>query len=75
MSVNEGTADRAARAVAGIALAVLALVVGLSQVTGIVLLVVALVLLLTAATGFCPLYRVLGLSTCPVPGRRSGSRA
>jgi hypothetical protein len=32
--------------------------------------VVAGVLLVTAATGFCPLYRVLGISTCRVPAQR-----
>ena len=39
---------------------------GLGSVAGIVLAVVAVVLGVTAATGFCPLYRVFGLSTCPV---------
>lgn len=40
--------------------------VGFGSVVGIVLAVVAGVMLVTAAVGFCPLYRVFGLSTCPV---------
>lgn len=64
---NESTWDRVLRlAVAVVAVAV-ALVVGAGSAGGIVLLVVGAVLLVTAAVGFCPLYRVLGLSTCPVP--------
>jgi Protein of unknown function (DUF2892) len=31
-----------------------------------VLLVVGVVLAATAFTGFCPIYRVFGMSTCPV---------
>ncbi len=67
MTRNEGTTDRVIRLVAAAVVAVLAVVVGAATVLGVVMLVVAAVLLLTAATGFCPLYRVLGLSTCPSP--------
>ena len=42
---------------------VVALAVGAGTVAGVVLLVVAAVLLVTAAIGFCPLYRLVGLST------------
>lgn len=66
MQTNEGTIDRIIRAVAGIALIVGALALGITSVGGIILLVVGAVLAVTAATGFCPLYRVFGLSTCPV---------
>lgn len=66
MKTNEGTVDRIIRAVVGIAMIAGALAVGIGSVGGIVLLVVGAVLAVTAATGFCPLYRVLGLSTCPV---------
>lgn len=62
---NEGTLDRAARIVIG--LAVLSLtVVGPKSLYGLV----GLVPLLTGITGFCPLYRLVGLSTCPLPQRR-----
>jgi hypothetical protein len=66
MRTNEGTTDRILRAAAGVVAVVIALMTGLGSVGGILTLVVAAILLVTAATGFCPLYRVLGLSTCPV---------
>ena len=66
MRTNEGTTDRILRAAAGVVAVVIALMTGLGSVGGILMLVVAAILLVTAATGFCPLYRVLGLSTCPV---------
>ncbi|MGK2852720.1 MAG: YgaP family membrane protein [Microbacteriaceae bacterium] len=63
MTRNVGTVDRAARAVLGVAALVWAFVTGVTSGLGLVLIVVALVLLGTAAVGFCPLYRLLGLST------------
>lgn len=64
--VNEGPIDRVARLAAGaalIAVAVLGLVAApLSLVAG----AVGAILVVTGATGFCPLYAVLGVSTCHV---------
>lgn len=58
---NESPFDRAVRVVAGIAL--LALVfVGPQTPWGLV----GLVPLVTGLAGTCPLYRVFGISTCPV---------
>ena len=59
---NEGTMDRAARVVLGLALLSL-VVVGPQTLWGLV----GLVPLLTGLVGFCPLYRIFGFSTCPVP--------
>ena len=57
---NEGTIDRSVRIVIGLAL--LALVfVGPKTWLGFV----GLVPLLTGVAGFCPLYRVIGVRTCP----------
>ncbi len=64
---NESSLDRVLRLVGAVIAVAVALAVGAGSVGGIVLLVVGAVLLVTAAVGFCPLYRVLGLSTCPVP--------
>jgi Inner membrane protein YgaP-like, transmembrane domain len=65
MTRNEGTADRAIRAVLGIVLILLALG---GTIAGVYLywaaIVVGAVLLLTAATGFCPAYRLFGIRTC-----------
>jgi len=66
--VNESTVDRAVRGVGGVAALVAAFVIGIGSVLGIVLAVVGAVLIATGAVGFCPLYRVLGISTRPVPG-------
>lgn len=66
---NESSLDRIIRAVIG----VVALVLAFTTLTGIVqviALVVGVIMLFTAAVGFCPLYRIFGISTCPVPGSR-----
>ena len=58
---NEGTLDRGLRVVIGLAL--LAIVfVGPQTPWGWI----GVVPLLTGLVGFCPLYKVLGLSTCPL---------
>jgi hypothetical protein len=66
MTRNEGTIDRILRAVAAVAAVGVALALGLGTLGGLLLLVVAAILAVTAAVGFCPLYRVFGISTCPV---------
>lgn len=58
MTRNEGTLDRALRVVLGIALLSLVFV-GPRTLLGLV----GLVPLATGLAGFCPLYRVLGVST------------
>ena len=63
MSTNVGPVDRMVRYV----IAVLALVgayrAGFGSALGIVLLVVAVLMAVTGTVRFCPLYRLLGLST------------
>ena len=60
MKRNEGTLDRAVRVVLGLAL--LALVfVGPHTWLGLL----GIVPLVTGIVGFCPLYRLVGLSTAP----------
>jgi len=65
MSTNESTLDRIIRGVVGAVALVVAVVVGVGSVGGILLVVVGGILVVTAAVGFCPLYRILGLSTAP----------
>lgn len=65
MGVNVGSLDRIIRLVAGIVLAVLYFNGTVAGGLGIVALVVGIVLILTALFKFCPIYRVLGLNTCP----------
>jgi hypothetical protein len=61
---NEGTLDRTIRIVLGLGVLSLALV-GPKTPLGYV----GAVPLLTGLVGFCPLYKILGISTCPVPKR------
>ncbi len=61
---NEGTADRVIRVALGVALLSLT-VVGPHTPWGLV----GLVPLATGLFGFCPLYRLVGISTCKVPAK------
>ena len=63
---NMGAADRVIRAVAGLALMLWA------AMGGPVWAWIGIVLLATAAVSWCPLYRLLGLSTCRGGGRPGG---
>ena len=63
MSRNESNLDRMIRIAAAVVAVIGAVAVGASSVLGLVLLVVAAILLVTSAVGFCPLYRLLGIST------------
>jgi hypothetical protein len=58
---NEGTLDRAVRIAIGVALLSLT-VVGPKSMLGLV----GIVPLATGLVGFCPLYRLVGINTCPV---------
>ncbi len=62
---NEGTADRALRVLAGTALLVWFF---LDQGTGVwhYAKLIGIVPLLTGLVGSCPLYSILGISTCPM---------
>ena len=61
MTRNEGTLDRALRIIAGLVLLSLVFV-GPQTMWGLI----GIVPLATGLIGFCPLYRIVGLSTCPV---------
>lgn len=66
MRHNMGNKDRAIRAfLVAPLLVVLGVVVGASSVLGIVCFVLAGVMAVTSAVGSCPLYKPLGLNTCP----------
>lgn len=58
--MNVGTIDRIIRVIVGLAL-ISIVFIGPQTPWGWI----GLVPLLTAGVGFCPLYRIIGLSTCP----------
>jgi len=63
MKANVGTADKVVRVLIGLALlSLLVLVEGPWRWLGLV----GIVPLATAALGYCPLYSLLGMSTCPL---------
>jgi hypothetical protein len=70
MSTNMGTIDRTARLVIGFALIAYAIPVGFAQTGWNWVGWIGVIPLLTAAFGFCPLYTLLGVSTCPA--KRAG---
>jgi len=61
MERNEGMVDRAIRIAFGLGLIALVFMGPKTVWFG----VVGLVLLATGLVGFCPLYRVIGVRTCP----------
>jgi Protein of unknown function (DUF2892) len=65
MTVNEGTADRVLRVLVGLALLVWFFV---DQGQGFwhYVKLIGIVPLVTGAIGTCPVYSMLGISTCPV---------
>ena len=65
MSINESVIDRALRVVLGLVLLSL-VIVGPKTMWGLL----GFVPLVTGLVGFCPLYRLLGISTCSVHGGR-----
>jgi len=64
MKRNEGTLDRVLRVILGLALLSLVFV-GPQTAWGWL----GLVPLITGLVGMCPIYSILGLSTCPVKNR------
>ncbi len=66
MVKNVGNQDRIIRGVVAVVALWAASALGFGSIGGILLLIVALVMGVTAAVGMCPIYQVLGMSTCPV---------
>ena len=65
MATNIGAIDRMARLAIGLALIAYAIPLGFTPSGWNWLGWIGVVPLLTAVFGFCPLYTLLGLSTCP----------
>ncbi len=70
MKKNMGSADRIIRLLIA-AIAVFLYSNGtLTGTWGIVAIVVAAIFALTSLVGFCPIYKIVGLSTCPLPSSK-----
>lgn len=66
MKVNVGSIDRILRLVLAVVFVALYFTKTVTGTLGIVLLVLAGVFTLTALMRSCPIYSILGMSTCPV---------
>jgi len=64
MKKNMGTLDRVVRVLIAVIIAALYFTNTITGTLGIVLLVLAGVFVLTSLISFCPLYALVGLSTC-----------
>lgn len=61
-----GSTDQIIRVLIAVVVAALFFTNVISGVLGIVLLAVAGIFVLTSVVSFCPIYAVLGVSSCPV---------
>ena len=69
MNKNESNLDRIVRAILGIAALAVAfttLDVMSGAIFGIIVAAIGAILLISAAVGFCPMYKLVGLQTCPL---------
>lgn len=66
MTTNVGTLDRVLRIGSALAVAALYATGTIGGTWALGLGIVSGVLLFTGAVSFCPLYRLIGVSTCPV---------
>lgn len=68
MKKNVGTIDKAVRVIAAVAVAALYHTGTISGTAAVVLGAVAAIFLFTSIISFCPLYAILGVSTCKCCG-------
>lgn len=65
MKPNMGTVDRILRVVLAAIFAYLYFSGTVTGALGLILVILGAVFILTSAIGFCPLYKLVGLNTCP----------
>ncbi len=66
MKKNMGSADKIIRVVIAAVIGILFYLDYVSGTLAYVLMAVAIILLVTSLVNFCPLYRLLGRSTCKI---------
>ena len=64
MKRNMGSADRVLRILAALVVAILVFTNVISGTLAVILMVFAVIFLITSFIGLCPLYSLLGFSTC-----------
>ena len=69
MKKNIGGTDKLIRIVIAGSISVLYYLNYISGTLALVLMVIAIVLLVTSLVNFCPLYRLLGKSTCKIDAK------
>jgi len=65
MKKNMGNSDRLIRILLAVVVAVLYFTHTITGTLSIVLMVIAGIFVLTSLISFCPLYTLMGISTCP----------
>jgi Protein of unknown function (DUF2892) len=70
MKKNMGATDRLVRTAIALLFAGLYFGQVVTGTAGIALLVVGAIFVLTSFVSFCPLYTLVGFSTCPMPERK-----
>lgn len=70
MKKNMGSTDKIVRIVLALVFAVLYFTGTVTGLAGTILLVLGAVFVLTSLVSFCPLYAIVGLSTCPAPEQK-----
>jgi len=71
MNANVGTIDRVVRIVVGVLLLAIAIPIGFPSTEWNWIGWIGVVPLLTGIFSYCPAYRVIGLSTCPLATRKT----
>lgn len=66
MKTNVGSMDRMVRIALAVVFSILYFTGTVTGTLGLVLLILGAVFVLTSALSFCPIYAVLGMSTCAV---------
>ncbi len=70
MKTNMSKTDRLVRTLVAIGVALLIYFDIVSGIFAYILLALAGIFVLTSLVNFCPLYRLLGISTCSVPKKK-----
>jgi hypothetical protein len=70
MKKNMGSADRSIRLIIAFLLTILLINETISGTLGIIALIVSAIFTITSLISFCPLYPILGISTCSIKSKK-----